>query len=476
VTILDDIRARAANRPDHSAIAVAHTADGAVEESVSYGALVAAMERCSALVRGAVDGPARRVGLVAPQGATFVTTALGILDAGCCLVPIPDDQSESAMREFAQRSQVHALVRADRDATIDATIDAISGAPAPTDDFAALNPAYLRFTSGTTSARKGVVISHGRILERLTAANRGMAITADDRVLWLLPMAHHFVVSILLYLRNGATILLPGNSLARSVLGISAHSQPTVFYASPYHYALLAKDTSGQRLDSLRLAVSTAEGLRDETAVRFSERYGCDLVQALGVIEVGLPVMNLASAGRKPTALGRALPDYVVWLRGDDGRRVPAGGSPENCGEVCIRGPGMFDAYLDPWTPSAAVLEPDGFRTGDQGRFDADGDLHLVGRRANRINMAGMKFFCEEVEAVLDRHPAIERSRVSAREHPHLGQTPVAEIVLRPGSDEPAARTLADFCREHLPAYKIPRQFSVVAALPMTATGKVRRR
>ena len=74
------------------------------------------------------------------------------------------------------------------------------------------------------------------------------------------------------------------------------------------------------------------------------------------------------------------------------------------------------------------MLEPDGFRTGDQGYFDADGDLFLVGRRANRINMAGMKFFSEEVEAVLDAHPAVRRSRVFAREHAHLGEIPVAEI------------------------------------------------
>lgn len=469
MTVLDDIRSRAATSPARTAIAAAHGADGAVDESVSYGALVAAMDRCSALVRTVLDGPARRVGLVAPQGAGFVTAALGILDAGCCLVPIPDDQSEAATREFAERSQLHALVRSDF------SVEPIASAAAPTDEFAAIDPAYLRFTSGTTSERKGVVISHARILERLTAANRGMAVTADDRVLWLLPMAHHFVVSILLYLRNGATILLPANSLARSVLQLAAHTEPTVFYASPYHYSLLGKDVSEQRLDSLRLAVSTAEGLREDTAERFRERFDRDLVQALGIIEVGLPVMNLDSAARKPTALGRALPDYDVWLRGEDGQPVLGDGSPATCGEVCIRGPGMFNAYLDPWTPSDTVLEPDGFRTGDQGWYDSDGDVHLIGRRANRINMAGMKFFSEEVEAVLDRHPAIERSRVSAREHSHLGQIPIAEIVLRAGSEEPAARSLADFCKEHLAAYKIPRQFAVVATLPMTATGKVSR-
>ncbi len=122
------------------------------------------------------------------------------------------------------------------------------------------------------------------------------------------------------------------------------------------------------------------------------------------------------------------------------------------------------------------MLEPDGFRTGDQGWFDADGDLHLAGRRANRINMAGMKFFAEEVEAVLDTHPAVRRSRVLAREHPHLGEIPVAEIVLADPSHEVASAALAAHCRSRLPAYKVPREFRIVDEVPMTVTGKMSRR
>ena len=185
--------------------------------------------------------------------------------------------------------------------------------------------------------------------------------------------------------------------------------------------------------------------------------------------------MNLARAAEKPDALGRPLPDYEVWLRGEDGKPVDPPTSPERTGEVCIRGPGMLDAYLDPWLPAREVLEPDGFRTGDQGWFDADGDLHLAGRRRNRINMAGMKFFSEEVEAVLDAMPGVRRSRISAREHPHLGEIPVAEIVPAEPEAPPTRAALATWCRARLPAYKVPRSFEVVEALPLTATGKLAR-
>ncbi len=470
MTIIDDIRARAHENPGHPAVIAAHRGDDAVR-ATSYAELVRSFEAYSRSLRDRFSGPARRVGLVAPQGLGFISAALGILDADGCLVPIPSDQSDSALRDFADRSGLHGLLRLGERGSF----ELLESSEPPTEEFSALDPAYLRFTSGTTSERKGVVISHARILERLNAANRGMQISSTDRVMWLLPMAHHFVVSILLYLRNGATILLPAGSLAQQVLDLAAIARPTVFYASPYHYGLLAKDASEQRLESVRLAVSTAEGLRAETARLFHERYGLSLVQALGIIEVGLPAMNLAAAEAKPTALGRALPDYEIWLRDEGGGPVTERGTPDRCGEICIRGPGMFDAYLDPWMPSASILEPDGFRTGDQGWFDDDGDLHLVGRRANRINMAGMKFFSEEVEAVLDAHAAVARSRVTAREHAHLGQIPVAEIVVERGCDQPSSRELSDFCKEKLPAYKVPRTFRVVDDLPMTITGKVRR-
>jgi len=481
VNVFDCIAEQAAARPGHPAI----VEDGARARRLTYAELVANGRRLADdLVRAGIR-PAWRVGMIVPQGAGFIETALAILAAGACMVPIADDHPASTIADIVRRAHLHALVEGEP-SNLRVTMLAgpgAEGAPYATtplaDDaeaaFAATGPAYLRFTSGTTSERKGVVIGHARILERLEAANRGLGIGADDRVLWLLPMAHHFVVSILLYLRYGATILLPSSSLAPAMLDLATRERATVLYASPYHMKLLSKDPGSARLDTLRLTISTAEGLRADIAEAFSARYGLPIVQALGIMEVGLPVMNTASAGSKPDALGRPQPAYEVWLRADDG--TPAkGDSPDASGEICIRGPGLLDAYLDPWTPASRIVEPDGFRTGDQGWFDADGDLRLAGRRAARINMAGMKFFCEEVEAVLDSHPAVERSRVSAKQHPHLGELPVAEIVLAPGASAPAPKELALFCRERMAGYMVPRSFDVVAELPMTPTGKLARR
>jgi long-chain acyl-CoA synthetase len=473
-TIVDVIRERAALAPGAPALISAQPG-GAAPLRTSYAELAQRVDAIAAELRGRGVQRGWRVGLVARQGGGFVELALGILAADACMVPIPDETTGGAFAELCERTCLHALVRE----TGSGFSCEARPAPRAVDengdrDFAALRPAYLRFTSGTTSRRKGVILGHDAILARTETANRALAIGAADRVLWLLPMAHHFVVSILLYLRYGAAILLPNGPLAKPTLELAAREGASVLYASPFHVNLLASDASGIALPALRLAISTAEGLRREIAVAFRARFGHPVAQALGIIEMGLPLVNLASAETKPTALGRPVPGFEVRLRGEDGQPV-TNSSPERTGEICIRGPGAFGAYLDPWTPARAVLEPDGFRTGDQGYFDADGDLFLVGRRASRINMAGMKFFAEEVEAVLDAHPLVRRSRVSSREHAHLGEIPVAEFEAADAEKPPTKGELLAHCKAHLPAYKIPREFKQVEALPETATGKLAR-
>ena len=469
MNVIDYIRENARRNPDQPAIVCAER-DGV--RSIGYGALARGFEDAADRLRERDFAPGDRCGLVAKQGSGFIEAALGILAADGCMVPIPDGTRGPALERCIAESHLHHLLHESAEGFDFTSFPDVLPVDGNADrEFRALGPAYLRFTSGTTHLRKGVIVGHAAILARLENANHGLAVGPGDAILWLLPMAHHFVVSILLYLRYGATILLPASSLARSVLEFASEQRATLFYASPYHYNLLAKDRSELALERVRLAVSTADGLRAEIATRFFDRFGLPLVQALGIIEVGLPVMNSQNPIAKPQALGRPQPGYEIWLRGEDGRLVGQG----EHGEICIRGEGLFDAYLQPWTLAEWIVQPDGFRTGDWGWFDGDGDLHLAGRRANRISLAGMKFFSEEVEAVLDAHPEIARSRVFAKSHAHLGEIPAAEIVPQDPANPPKRADILAHCRDNLETYKIPRELRVVESIALTDTGKVRR-
>jgi long-chain acyl-CoA synthetase len=460
---------------------------------VTYGELFSSARPVADAIREAAAplGRRPRVGLHCPNGLDYIILAMGILLADACLVPLAEELTEEERDEITRTTALDLILRgcpgpgqavaaaARRPTSSPAT----GGTPPwhlelltwnfppafPEVAFQSLNPAFIRFSSGTTGSSKGIVLSHESLLARITAANRGMKIGPDDRILWMLPMAHHFAVSIVLYLHAGALTLLESSPTREDILACAEGHQATIIYGSPFHFAQLAADPGDFHWPSLRLAVATAAKLPEATAIAFHQRFGQPLVQGLGIIEVGLSVLNLDAPLEKPGALGRPLPDYEVELRGDDGEPVPDG----QPGEFHVRGPGLLDAYLVPWNPDP--LDDGFFASGDLVVRDPDGDLTLVGRLKSVINVAGMKVFPEEVEAVLNLHPGVKRSRVIGHDHPQMGQIPTAEIIPSDPGSPPKPVALQRYCREHISAYKVPLRYKFVDTIPLTASGKVRR-
>jgi long-chain acyl-CoA synthetase len=154
---------------------------------------------------------------------------------------------------------------------------------------------------------------------------------------------------------------------------------------------------------------------------------------------------------------------------GDQLQPLPDG----ETGQLALRGPGMFSGYLNPPRSREQILHDGFFLTGDLGHRDSGGRIVLDGRTSSVIHVAGHKVFPEEVAAVLDHHPAVLRSRVSARQHPQTGEAIHAEIQLRPGQQVSVEEVLA-FCRKRLSAQKVPASVDVVAEIKTTASGKVR--
>ncbi len=436
---------------DHRAVALL-----CGDEAITYGQLIDLTEAAAMVIAAS---PARRVALDCPNGVAHVVLALAIVRTGKCLVPLASELSPRERERVIRETGVGAIVNASGE------IREVSPPDEPDfdeRDLDALEPAFIRFSSGTTGTSKGVVISHRTLLARITAANRGLGINPADRIVWILPMAHHFAVSIMLYLRNGATTVIVNSHLAEDVLHAARQHGGTVLYGAPFHHALLAADAGGQPWPTLRLAVSTAAALPPGTAQAFVARYGVPLSQGLGIIEVGLPLLNLHAAREKPGSVGRPLPDYQAEVRVGD--------------ELYLRGPGMFDAYLRPWQPRNTVTDADGwFRTGDLARIDADGDVFLLGRSHSVINVGGLKCFPEEIEAVLCEVPGVAAARVSGKENARFGAVPIAEIEPRNPADPPRVPELSRHCRKALASYKVPVAFTFVERILRTASGKIKR-
>ncbi len=424
--------------------------------------------------------PLPRIGVSFPNGLGYILLAMAVVESGACFVPIPDELTDEERQTLIEVTALHGIISPTQEGggTLALPFDLgwvrLEACPSypcifPEDEFESLNPAFIRFSSGTTARSKGVVLSHQSLLERIIAANQGIQITRDDRVLWVLPMAHHFAVSIILYLYHGATTVLETSHLPDAMYRAALASKTSVLYGSPFHFAQLAQCQMAGPLPELRLAVSTASALSLDVAKAFKDRFQLPLTQALGIIEVGLPIVNLQYAGDDPAALGAVLPDYEWKIAPTEDDATP------DVGELMLRGPGLFDAYLSPWQTRSQVTDDGWFATGDLIEEQKNKTLIMRGRSKSVINVGGMKVFPEEIEAVLNAHPAIQRCRVFAQPHAVLGFYPAGEYILEEGVENLTLRSIRSYCETRLASYKIPMTMKPVDQIALTASGKVKR-
>jgi long-chain acyl-CoA synthetase len=453
VSILHLIRRQAEQQPDRLALVATNT-----NKRLTYGELCQRIDEVARRLAERGCRPHERCGLLLPDGIEFPVYALAILSAGLCVAPIGLFVPRSEVDFFVHGAQLHWLLGDNEQlfrfpfaGAVDLTND---------ESFRAINPAYIRFTSGTTGTRKGVLLGHQTIIERLAAADEVLRIVPSDRIWFRLPMADHFVVSVLLYLSRGATLILGQDDSAISK--VMTDFNPTIIYGSPESYRALIAAEVGE-LDSVRLAISTTASLSGKLQNLFSARFGRPLNPALGIIEVGL--LTLSRRPDKPNSVGPAMPSYELTLVGMDGIAV----KPGEIGELHVKGPGLLDAYLNPWRERSAILSKYGYSTGDMAYLDEEHFLVLAGRNKNRLEVDGLSFFCEEVESVIDTIPGVKESRVFLDSET---QSLAAELV----AEESAIPALAERLADRLDRRKIPQSFTRVTSLPRTANGKLLRR
>jgi long-chain acyl-CoA synthetase len=462
----------------------AHRATTALVEGervITYDDLLTQVAALRDLLTARGVRPGQRLALRCRDGIDYVIGALAVLDCGAAVVPVADSYIDDEIQDTIRRIDVHGTVlhagmeRSPADAAAETLNEAFRWLPrqAGTDydqRCREIEAAFIRFSSGTTGASKGVVLSHRTIVERTDAANDGLTITSRDVILWVLGMSHHFVVSILLFLRKAATIIVANEQFPFSVMEAAQRHPITFIYASPVHYYLLATADAvpPAALANVRLAISTAMKMPGEIFAQFRAKFGLAPREAYGIIEVGLPFINTDAGAGGENTVGRILPAYTLRIANPDA---------EGIGDVLIKGQGMFDAYFSPWRTRAECLQDGWFHTGDLGRLDAEGRLCLRGRTKTVIVCAGMKVFPEEVEETINTMQGVKASLVSGRVHPQYGQVPVAQVELAgPVADSAAfIEQLRAHCCRHLSSYKVPVEFALVRALPRTASGKLAR-
>lgn len=422
------------------------------------------------------------VGVRARNGRAFVIGALAALGCGAVIMPIhhqikPDEVADMLAKAplcvilddgsgIAQPGRTMTLENPGGNGLRFTRLDNSQAPLAPQ----LQNAAFVRFTSGTTGAAKGVVLTHNDILERTRAANSGLQLTQEDVIQWVLPMAYHFYVSIILYLEAGATVLVSGDYLAESIIDSAAQHRATFLYITPMHVRMMNSDKSGRVLPpSLKRVMSVSSKLNPQSAKDFFAKYKVPVCQGYGIIEVGLPIMNVAEAAEHPEAIGRPVPSFEAKIVHDGMLPVAEG----ETGQLALRGPGMFSGYLNPPRLREEIMQDGWFLTGDLAHRDSHGLIVLDGRTSSVIHVAGHKVFPEEVAAVLDAHPMILRSRVFGQPHPQWGEAVHAEVQLRNGTPL-AVEEVLTFCRKRLSSQKVPVSVEFVPEIAMTSSGKVR--
>src|SRR5437870_1608312 len=402
--------------------------------SLSYGQLAREAQRLGAFLKTHGVEPGQRIGLLAPNDLAYVPAAFGLLASGACLVPLASNLTPTETAEIVRDVQLNGCLAWPKAGVLaGARVADVQGgecdgfrfqwldreAEAPA-EFYSLNPAFIRFTSGTTASSKGVVLSHEATAARVQAADSVLSFSEEDRVLWVLPLAYHFAVTIVAYVRAGAHILLCPDTLPRTLVDSVRRLEPSVLYASPLHFERMANLEPSEPLTSVRVCLSTSAPITAAVMERFESIYGVPVGQAYGIIEAGLPCINLRSDDLPATSVGRPVPGYEIAVFSDEGERL----APGALGEIAVRGNGLFSAYYTPWRLREHITRDGWFLTGDIGWLDEGGALYLKSRRKAVIFVAGLKFFPEEVEDCINRFPGIQESRVFARSHARLGEVP----------------------------------------------------
>ncbi|MFE5616401.1 acyl-CoA synthetase [Streptomyces sp. NPDC056463] len=353
---------------------------------------------------------------------------------------------------------------------------AFSGAEPDDPESAAL----IVYTSGTTGPPKGVVLSHRAIAASLDALEEAWAWTEDDVLVHALPLfhVHGLILGILGPLRRGGSVRHLGAFSVEGVARELGAGGGTMLFGVPTMYHRIADALGGdpalvRALAGARLLVSGSAALPVHDHERITAATGRTVIERYGMTETlmntGVPV----GSRPRPGSVGLPLRDVELRLVEEDGTELRAYDG-ESVGEIQVKGPNLFTAYLNRPDATAAAFDGDWFRTGDMAVREPDGYVRIVGRKAtDLIKSGGYKIGAGEIENALLEHPAVLEAAVTGAPDPDLGERIVAWVVPVDAEKPPTAGELADHVAGLLAPHKRPRTVHFLRALPRNDMGKL---
>jgi crotonobetaine/carnitine-CoA ligase len=435
-------------------------------------------------------GPGSAVHLVLRNSPSFVATWLAVARLGGWMVPSDPEATAAELAEHLRRtSPVVGVCATERHdvydealtlaGTLTTTIAVDEDDPAPAALLAELvgpvadvdphDRLAVLFTSGTTSAPKGVELTQAGYAFAGDVMASAAALRCDDRQLVVLPLFHANAqyYSFASAISAGASVALVHRFSATRFLQQAKDLEATCasLFAAPIRMILAkgAAPVEGLALRHCWYAQNLTLAQHDQ----LSELLGCHPRQLYGMTETLPAVITDRALAPRPDAMGYPTLGCEVRVVGE---------------ELQVRGvPGqtLFAGYLDDPATTEASWErsEDGsvwFTTGDRARVDDDGRLVFVGRRSDVLKVAGENVSTVEVESVLATHPAVLEAAVVGRPDPVRDEVPVAFVVLAPGAAADADELLA-YATERLAKAKRPREVHLVDELPRTSVGKIRK-
>ncbi|HJV86774.1 MAG TPA: malonyl-CoA synthase [Noviherbaspirillum sp.] len=333
--------------------------------------------------------------------------------------------------------------------------------------------AAILYTSGTTGRSKGAMLTHDNLASNAKVLHDYWHWQPGDVLLHALPLFHvHglFVASHGALLNGSKMIFLPKFDAADVMRHLP---RSTVFMGVPTYYVRLLAEASFDRkaCANMRLFVSGSAPLLTDTFNEFIERTGHTILERYGMSETTMLVSNPYEGKRKGGTVGLPLTGVSVRVVKGDGTPCAA----DEIGDIQVKGPNVFKGYWRMPEKTAEEFTADAyFKTGDVGKFDADGYLSIVGRSKDLIISGGYNVYPKEIESFIDEMEGVTESAVVGVPHHDFGEAVTAVIVPRPGSTLTEVDVIA-YLKSRIANFKVPKRVFFLQDLPRNTMGKVQK-